>query len=94
MVDKATALSLLATLSLLVTVLASPTVVNNSPIKIPLLKRYNFTGTSIVKSDQARLHYLKNRHLGTKSAQDPAINVGITNAAVSYIAQVCRNTLS
>ena len=75
---------------------ASPTVINESPIKIPITRRLNLTGTSLVKSDRARATFLKN----IKSQPKPdfnvtkaksaaaAMGVGITNGAVTYTAEV------
>ena len=86
--------SLLTAAAWLSNVAASPIVVNESPMRIPLVRRLNFTGHNLLASDQARARYLKTRHLNhqpgsiPKNASDGVVNVGILNSAVSYIAQV------
>ena len=67
-----------------------------SPVTLPFVRRSNATGTSIVKNDQARAKFLRTqpssdsgdfaqRAAKTKSA---CINIGITNAGVSYLIDV------
>lgn len=80
---------------------ASPVVVNESPIKLPIARRLNLTGTTLLKSDQARARFLKNQHLLPKPEFDvnkvksaaAAMGVDITNGAVSYTAEVSTNCI-
>ena len=73
----------------------------NKLVSLPIARRYNLTGTNLVKSDQARAKYLQTQHLSRTqdvSAQAAknaaaAIGVGITNVVVSYVADVCTLTL-
>ena len=73
----------------------------NKLVSLPIARRYNLTGTNLVKSDQARAKYLQTQHLSRTqdvSAQAAknaaaAIGVGITNVVVSYVADVCSLTL-
>ena len=75
---------------------ATPVVINESPIRLPIARRLNLTGTTLVKADQARAKFLKTRSQLPKPNFDirkakqnaaSAVGVGITNTAVSYTAQ-------
>ena len=69
---------------------ASPVVVRNGPISIPLARRFNATGAkNVLAADQARAKFLKS---GVKTTHKAAVNSGslpVTNAAVTYTAAVC-----
>ena len=73
----------------------------NKLVSLPIARRYNLTGTNLVKSDQARAQYLQTQHLSrtqdvnAQAAKNAAaaIGVGITNVVVSYVADVCSLTL-
>ena len=81
---------------------AGPIVVNESPVRLPIVRRMNLTGTTLVKADQARAKFFKTRSQlpkhefnVTKAKQSKAaklnaaaaMGVGITNDAVDYTAQ-------
>ena len=79
--------------ALFATVQASPVLVNQSPIKLPITRHINFTGTSLAKHDQARARFLQTRpkpdfNENGDRANAGAISDGVTNGAVRYTAQV------
>ncbi|KAI0819359.1 acid protease [Trametes gibbosa] len=76
-------------------VVAKPLVVRDSPISLPIARRFNATATAnLVKADQARAKVLKNqalaqgKHSGFKSAAAGIIGVPVTNGAVTYTVSV------
>ncbi|PIL28799.1 transporter [Ganoderma sinense ZZ0214-1] len=80
-----------------VAVSATPIVVRDSLVTLPIARRFNSTGAAnIVKADQARAKTLKARLQATKvSPVDtaagkifPGINVPVTNQAIIYTASV------
>ena len=81
---------------------ASPAVVRENLVKLPIARRFNATGTSkLVELDRARAAALKssvgtNRRSGKfKSALRAAIgNEPVTNQATIYTAAVCLMLLS
>lgn len=85
---------LFITVTLALLAASSPLVVRNSPVSIPLARRFNVTGAkNILAADQARAKFLKS---GTKSAQKAAASSGslpVTNGAVTYTAAVCATFL-
>ena len=92
-------IAILVALSIASEVVPHPTVINSNHVRIPFVRRHNLTGTSVVKSDQARAQFLKTRHLREKTGSSPdnmsraksaaaAIGVDVTNGAVTYTADV------
>ena len=80
-------LSLLATVTLAVSAAASPIVIREPLVSLPLAKRFNFTGTArLVEHDKARASGLKAygtaRKLGTR--QDAVISVPAVNEVMNY----------
>ena len=72
---------------------ATPVVVRDSPITIPVVRRLNFTsGTKVLlEQDQARARFLKSgaaKQKGPKASSAATFPVPVINEAVSYIAQV------
>lgn len=68
-------------------VVANPTIINQSPIKLTLLKQHNFTSAhNLVTHDQARAQQLKNR--AYKGNVAVPVNMSVTNQAVTYTASV------
>ena len=72
-------------------------VVRKNTISLPVVRKHNFSGKNLLKSDQARAQFLKTRHLSKdkqsfdlKTAKNAAqsIGVGITNAVVTYTVDV------
>jgi cathepsin E len=78
--------TLLSTLFLASSVIASPIVIRDSLITLPLSKRLNLDGISILEHDQARAKAFraKNSAISTRDA----INQPLTNKAVTYVAHV------
>ncbi|CAL1710303.1 unnamed protein product [Somion occarium] len=90
------AVCLLASLTSL-GVLSNPIVVRDSPISLPVAKRFNATGiANILKTDQARAHALKknvqNANTGVEarrlSATDAAFGIPSTSYATEYVVNV------
>lgn len=86
--------ALLAFTAAAVTVAAKPIVVRDSPVSLPIARRFNLTGVpSILKQDQARAKALKGRSQSSK-AKGPSLkqaaifNVDATNQAVDYVVSV------
>ncbi|KAI0634423.1 aspartic proteinase precursor [Trametes polyzona] len=72
-------------------VVAKPVVVRDSPITLPVARRFNATAAAnIVKADQARAQALKQKALAKHAKVDAAspINVPVTNGAVTYTVSV------
>ncbi|KAI0752473.1 acid protease [Daedaleopsis nitida] len=84
--------SLLALAAAAITVAAKPIVVRDSPVSLPLARRFNITGVSnILAADQARAKVLKTRsHAEGKEKAKAAsvINDPVTNQAAIYTASV------
>ena len=87
---------LTVTITLALLTAASPLVVRQNPITLPLARHFNFTGTKTIKElDQARAKAFKS---GTKvkpdaaaaSASASSFPVPAINGAVAYTAQVSR----
>ena len=86
-------LALLGLTTVAVTVAATPIVIRNSPVTLPIASRVNTTGVpSILKQDQARAKTLKARSQAQgKSAslkQAALFDVDATNQAVDYVVSV------
>ena len=78
---------------------ASPLVVRNSPISIPLARRFNLTGgTKIADLDRARAQSFKSgartAHAKTNPASDAIVPVPVVNAAVTYTATVIGHIIT
>ena len=101
------ALRVLLALSIVSSTIALPApapkpteIIGNNGIKIPFVRRANFTGVNLLKADQARAKALKTRKFnkGAKfdkhSALSAANQIGIdvTNTAVTYVAEVSINS--
>ncbi|RPD60574.1 acid protease [Lentinus tigrinus ALCF2SS1-7] len=85
--------ALLAFTAAAVTVAAKPIVIRDSPITLPIARRFNLTGVpSVLKQDQARAKALKARSQGkAKSSsfkQAALFDVDVTNQAVDYTVSV------
>ncbi|KAI1786220.1 acid protease [Ganoderma leucocontextum] len=89
--------ALLALTATAIAVSAKPIVVRDSPVTLPIARRFNSTGTAnIVKADQARAKVLKARSQASSAPAVntaagkifPGINVPVTNAAVIYTASI------
>ena len=80
---------LFVTLSLVVFTVASPVVVRNSPISLPLARHFNATpGHKIPDIDQARAKALK-AAVSPAASNGTGVNpVPVTNSAVIYTAEV------
>ena len=85
---------LLAFTAAAVTVAAKPIIVRDSPVSLPIARRFNLTGVpSILKQDQAGAKALKGRSQSSK-AKGPSLkqaaifNVDATNQAVDYVVSV------
>lgn len=84
--------NLLATLLLALSVTATPVLVHNSPVTLPISRRFNFTGSrTILDRDQARAASLRAKaeafgpdHQGKRAV----INSPAENVAVVYQASV------
>ena len=81
---------------------ASPAIVNESPVKLPIVRRLNLTGTTLAKADQTRARFLKSRSQLPKSEFDAArarknaasaVGVGVTNGVVDYTAEAGALTI-
>ncbi len=84
---------LLALTTAAVTVAAKPIVIRDSPITLPIARRFNLTGVpSILKQDQARAKVLKARSQGQGKGASPkkaaVFPVDATNQAVDYTVSV------
>ncbi|KAI0703858.1 acid protease [Cerioporus squamosus] len=84
---------LLALTTAAVTVAAKPIVIRDSPITLPIARRFNLTGVpSILKQDQARAKALKERSQGQGKGASPkkaaVFPVDVTNQAVDYTVSV------
>ena len=76
---------LLTIMPLVLTVAASPVVVRESPITLPLAKRYNFrAGITIPEIDKARVDALQEYSRKKARGSDGAFPVFATNAVVTY----------
>ncbi|RPD60570.1 acid protease [Lentinus tigrinus ALCF2SS1-7] len=83
--------SLLALTAAAVTVSAKPIVIRDSPITLPIARRFNLTGVpSILKQDQARAKVLKARSQGSGNYKQAAalFDANATNQAVDYTVSV------
>lgn len=68
--------------------IASPLVIRDNPITLPIARHYNFTnGVKIADSDRARFRLLRDRH-PVKVGQDAVFPVPATNAIVTYTTSV------
>ena len=90
---------LIATLTLALVCAASPVVVSDNLVKLPIARRFNATGVAkLVELDRARARHLKshvkpeNTREGFKSAAKAALgataNEPVTNQATTYTAAV------
>ncbi|RDX52328.1 acid protease [Lentinus brumalis] len=84
---------LLALTTAAITVAAKPIVIRDSPITLPIARRFNLTGVpSILKQDQARAKVLKARSQGQGKGASPkkaaVFPVDATNQAVDYTVSV------
>ena len=84
--------SLIAFLSLVVSVATNPIVVRKPPVSLSFARHLNVTGAhDLVKKDQERAKKLvsigKARQSGT-SGPDAVTSVGVTNVGVVYVASV------
>lgn len=73
-------------------VLASPIVVRDSPITLPVARRVNATGAAnLVKMEQARARALSNRSTAAKfhTNELPSYSIPATNQFVEYVVTVC-----
>lgn len=86
--------SLTVTVTLALLTAASPLVVRQGPVTLPLARHFNFTGTkTLLERDQARAKAFKS---GTKvkpnaaaaSASASSFPVPVVNGAVTYTAEV------
>ncbi|KAI0708417.1 acid protease [Earliella scabrosa] len=88
--------SLLALAAAAVAVVAKPVVVRDSPVTLPLARRFNSTGVpNILKQDQARAKVLKDRSQGAGKEgvkQASLVNVDATNQATIYTVSVGAGT--
>ena len=74
---------------------ASPLVVRNSPISIPLVRRFNLTGgAKIAELDRARAQFFKTAQAKAKPASDAVVPVPVVNTAVTYTATVIATLFS
>ena len=91
--------ALLAVASAAVAIGAKPVVVRDSPVTLPIARRFNLTGAAnILKSDQARAKVLKARSQASKESPVSSaavsklfardVDVAVTNGAVIYTASV------
>ncbi|KAM5546169.1 hypothetical protein V8D89_000295 [Ganoderma adspersum] len=91
--------ALLAVASAAVAIGAKPVVVRDSPVTLPIARRFNLTGAAnILKSDQARAKVLKARSQASKESPVSSaavsklfardVDVAVTNGAVTYTASV------
>ena len=92
--------SLLAVVTLAVSVVANPVVVRDNLVSLPLAKRFNFTSSArIVDHDQTRAAHLK--ALGTHKAAarlagrstDAVISAPAVNEVVNYALNVSPSCL-
>ena len=71
---------------------ASPLAVRNSPVSIPLARRFNITASkNVLELDQARAKFLKSgaAQKGSKAASSvAAVPVPVTNGVVTYTTAV------
>jgi hypothetical protein len=78
---------LTAALLLVLCVAANPVVVREAPISLPIARRLNVIGAhDLIKKDHARARNMFTANKVKRS--DSPSNVGITNAAVHYVASV------
>ena len=81
---------LLIPIYLALTIAASPVVVRNSPVSVPLARRFNVTGAkNVLAADQARAKFLKGGAKSARKAAGGSGSIPLTNAAVTYTAAVC-----
>ncbi|KAI0642333.1 aspartic proteinase from Irpex Lacteus [Trametes meyenii] len=85
--------SILALLPLLAITLATPVVkVRQNSIRLPVAKRFNFTGTTgVLERDQARARNLRSRAAARSRGARPSpelANVPATNQVVQYVVDV------
>lgn len=94
--------SLLLALTLAIVVSATPVVqVRDNLVRLPIAKKFNFTGSSnVLARDQARVKLLhaqaRAKLSGTPLSSDAIVNVPVDNQVVSYIASVsepCQTTV-
>ncbi|KAK0466333.1 aspartic peptidase A1 [Desarmillaria tabescens] len=76
--------------SLIVAGLSSPVVIPRSPVTLPIVRKFNFNGTStIVERDRARVAALRSRADGARNVTRRAVvNEDVDNVAVVYSASV------
>ncbi|KAG2368809.1 aspartic peptidase domain-containing protein [Suillus spraguei] len=82
------AASLLTTLLLALSIVASPVEIRSSPITLPIARKLNTSGgtINILQHDQSRAAALKN--VGSDTLSRRTASITVTNDAVSYIAAV------
>lgn len=82
----------LIVISLALIASASPVSIRSSPVKIPLARRFNATGTkTIIEHDQARAKFFKSggpSKANVRAASSASAPVPVTNGAVTYTAEV------
>ncbi len=78
---------LTAVLLLVVRIAADPIVVRKAPVSLPIARRLNITGAhDLIRKDQARARNMFDTSKAKRSGSPG--NVGITNVAVVYEANV------
>ncbi|KAJ6483899.1 aspartic peptidase A1 [Mycena vulgaris] len=83
------ALTLLPAILLALRVAAGPVLVEDSFVSLPISRRFNFTGGSVVQNDLARIGAVKTRSAARKGlASRAVISEPVDNQVVTYIASV------
>lgn len=77
-------------------VVASPLVVRDGPISIPLARRFNVTGAkNVLTADQARAEFLKGGNRQSILNAGPAFrSVPVANSGFVYTAAVCATIIT
>ncbi|KAJ6621077.1 aspartic protease [Mycena sp. CBHHK59/15] len=83
-------LTLLPTVVLALSVAATPVLVRDNIVSLPISRRFNFTGTgSVIQNDIARIQAVKGRTAAKKGlASRAVISEPVDNQVVTYIASV------
>lgn len=77
--------ALLAFTAAAVVVSANPIVIRDSPVTLPIARRFNTTGVpNILAADKARAKVLKVRSQAQRFKQSAVVPVPVTNQAVTY----------
>ena len=81
--------ALLTIVHLALSVTSATLVVRDSPISLPLARRFNVTGSrNIAAADRARVNFLKDYAGASRQGGPSTSSLPVTNEIVSYIAQV------